>query len=89
MLVHKAIYVCKHQTTCLFVTVGKITVTQPTPLSLVVLASCFNNMNLTLLILVHKGIIFPRNLALDNRLGRCKILLTSKLNHPHRILVVI
>lgn len=58
------------------ITLGKITVTQPTPRSLVVLASCFNNINLTVLILMHNGIMIPRNLALHNRSGGCKILPT-------------
>lgn len=71
------------------ITLGKITVTRPTPLSLLVLASCFNNINLTVLILMHNGITIPRNLALHKRSGRCKILPTSKLNHLHHILVVI
>jgi len=93
MLARKAIYVRKHQTTRLLctsvITLGKITVTQPTPLSLVVLVSCFNNINLTVLILIHNVIMIPRTVALRNRSGRYKILPTSRLNHPHHIFVVV
>lgn len=81
MLARKGSYVHKHQTICLFcngvTTLGKITVTQPTPLSLEVFALCFNEVHLTVLILMHNGIKnVPQSLARHNRLGRCRILPT-------------
>lgn len=81
MLARKGSYVHKHQTICLLcngvTTLGKITVTQPTPLSLEVFASCFNEVHLTVLILMHNGIKnVPQSLARHNRLGRCRILPT-------------
>lgn len=73
MLARKGSDVHKHQPICLLrhrvTTLGKITVTQPTPLSLEVFASCFNEVHLTVLILMHSGIMVPQSLARHNRAG--------------------
>lgn len=54
-----------------------------------VFASCFNNINLTVLILMHNGLTAFRNPTLLSKLGRCKISPTGKQSYPHCVLVVI
>lgn len=92
MLVHKVSDVYKRQAVYLLcnsaITLGEIKETQPAPLSLVILASYFNSINLTVLILVHSGILVPRNLALHSRLSRYRFLPT-RLYQSHLCLLLV